>query len=61
MRICVFQPDANIACALEVVGTVTGPRSVAASEVSYYPEWEGLFGESVSAYCLFVLILIVLS
>ncbi|KAF6023698.1 hypothetical protein EB796_017994 [Bugula neritina] len=37
------QPDGNTACHLEVVGTVTGPSSVTAREVTLYPEWDGVF------------------
>ena len=40
------QVDGNIACCLEVIGTVTGPRSLRAKDVSLHPDWDGVFGKT---------------
>ena len=40
------QVDGNIACCLEVIGTVTGPRSLRAKDVNLHPDWDGVFGKT---------------
>ena len=40
------QVDGNIACCLEVIGTVTGPRSLRAKVVNLHPDWDGVFGKT---------------
>ena len=40
------QVDGNIACCLEVIGTVTGPRSVRAKDVNLHPDWDSVFGRT---------------
>ncbi|XP_067939322.1 uncharacterized protein [Watersipora subatra] len=37
------QPDGNVVCPLEVVGTVIGHKTVKAREVCLYPEWADVF------------------